>query len=905
MTTDHASVDGPVDGPVDEVRDVLLADGGPAQIRALDADDVEQVRELYRHSSDESRYLRFFSPVPVDTAVRFTQLPVDDPRHCILGAEVDGRLVGLGQYDVTDETGVAEIAFMVEDDQQTRGIGTALLESLVQRATAHGVTRFRAAYLRPNHQMPDVFAHAGFDVRWDHDDISIGGVDFELVPTDGWVRAHAHRDDVAQARSIGRLLEPRSIAVIGAGAGPDSIGRAIVTNLVEGGFTGAVHPVNPHDTTICGRPTSPTVLAIPGPVDLAVVAVPAAAVVEVARQCAEKGVRGLVVISGGFAELEGGVAVQRELTDLCRGAGMRLVGPNCVGVVNTDPHVRMNATFSPVAPVVGRVGCASQSGGVGIELLSRAHALGLGVSTFVSMGNKADVSGNDLLQYWNDDPATDVVVLYLESMGNPRTFARVARQLARTKPIVALKSGRTTAGARGTRSHTAALADPDAAVDTLLRESGVIRVDTLETLFDVASLLVHQPVPAGRRIAVMSNGGGPAIVGADACIAAGLEVPELSAEVQAALHELAPSGGTANPVDLVAAAGASVFERAAQLLLESGEIDALLVIYVAPYVTSAVDIASAVAIASQHAGPVPVAACFLGLEDPPANLDVPGSDRIVPTFTYPESAARAFAHAAWLGEWRRQPEGTVPPYAVDRDRARVRVVDALTAAPDGTWAPAGVTFGLLADYGIPVVPTEHARSAAEAVTIARALGFPVALKAAAPDLVHKTDVGGVHLDLTSERAVRAAFADLRRALGPAMGGAIVQPMAPPGVELIVGITHDATFGPLVLFGMGGFDAELQRDTALAIPPLTDAELDRLVRSLRASPLLFGYRGSEPIDLDSLRDLVGRVGLLAQEVGEIAELDCNPVIVSPRGAVVVDAKLRLVRRPHPPSPFALD
>jgi acyl-CoA synthetase (NDP forming) len=442
-------------------------------------------------------------------------------------------------------------------------------------------------------------------------------------------------------------------------------------------------------------------------------------------------------------------------------------------------------------------------------------------------------------------------------------------------------------------------------VETLLRQSGVVRVDTLQELFDVASLLVHQPVPMGRRVAVMSNGGGPAIVAADACIAAGLQVPELSERLQGELRLLAPTGGAGNPVDLVAAAGAPVFERAAQLLLESGEIDALLVIYVAPYVTSADDVAAAVATASARAGSIPVAACFLGLEDPPANLVVPGSDRVVPTFTYPESAVRAFSHAAWLGEWRRQPEGSVQPFVVAHEHAQARVARALAAEPGGGWAPAEVTFGLLADFGIPVVPTEHAGSAAEAATTARALGFPVALKAAAPDLVHKTDVGGVRLGLTSERAVRRAFADMQSALGPAMGGAIVQPMAPPGIELIAGINHDPTFGPLVLFGMGGFDAELQHDTVLAIPPLTDAHVDRLLRSLRGSPLLFGYRNSTPVDVDALRDLLGRIGLLAQEVDEIAELDCNPVIVSPSGALVVDAKLRLVTRPQPVSPFELD
>ena len=580
---------------------------------------------------------------------------------------------------------------------------------------------------------------------------------------------------------------------------------------------------------------------------------------------------------------------------------MRLVGPNCLGIVNTDPGVRMNATFSPVAPVPGRVGCASQSGGVGIELLARAHTLGLGVSTFVSMGNKAEVSGNDLLQYWAEDPATDVVLLYLESFGNPRTFARAARELARRKPIVALKSGRSTAGARGSRSHTAALADPDAAVDALLRETGVVRVDTLAELFDTAMLLAHQPVPAGRRVAVVSNGGGPGIVAADACTADGLQVPELSSGLQRALRKLVPAGGVQNPVDLIAAAGAEVFERAVGLLLASGEIDALIVIYVAPYVTHAADIEAAVVRAAAAATDIPVAACLLGLDDAPSVLPVPGRPG-VPTFAYPEAAAQALAHAAWLGEWRRRPVGTVAAIAVDHAALETRVTRALADAPPEGWVPPDVAFGVLTDVGIPIVRSTSVTSAEHAVAAASALGFPAALKAVAPGLVHKSDVGGVRLGLPDGDAVRAAYLAMDLALEGAMTGAVVQPMVPPGVELIVGVRNDTAFGPVVVLGMGGVTAELQHDTALAIPPLTDVDIDELIRALRGSPLLFGYRNAPPVDVRALADLLARIGHLAETVEEITELDCNPVVVSPVGAVVVDAKLRLMPRPAHPSAF---
>ncbi len=418
--------------PLPDDRVVHLVDGAPVHIRPLHAGERDDVRALYRASSARARYLRFFSPVSVDGALRFTPPTSDDDEHCLLAAELDGHIVGLAQYDVTDDHGVAEIAFMVEDDQQGRGLATLLLEALAAHASARGIRRFKALFLRENPRMAEVFAQSGFDVRWSYEDFGIGVAEFDVVPDPGWVDAHDRRDRVAQAHSIDRLLRPRSIAVIGAGSTERSIGHGIVVNLVAGGFTGPVHPVNHHadeHASVAGRPVVRSVLDVDGPVDLALVAVPATAVLDVARECAAKGVWGIVVVSGGFAELPEGAALQAELVALCRDGGIRLVGPNCVGVVNTDPAVSMDATFAPIAPIPGRVGFASQSGGVGIELLARAHQLDIGISTFVSMGNKADVSTNDMLQYWAEDPATDVVALYLESLGNPAKFARIASEL--------------------------------------------------------------------------------------------------------------------------------------------------------------------------------------------------------------------------------------------------------------------------------------------------------------------------------------------------------------------------------------------------------------------------------------------------------------------------------------------
>jgi len=560
-----------------------------------------------------------------------------------------------------------------------------------------------------------------------------------------------------------------------------------------------------------------------------------------------------------------------------------------MGVVNTNPEVRLNATFAPFAPSRGRVAFASQSGALGIELLGWADDLGLGVSSFVSLGNKADVSGNDLLQYWEDDPHTDVILLYLESFGNPLKFGRLARRIGRTKPIVAVKSGRTSTGVRAASSHTAALGSADAAVDALFHQAGVIRVDTLGPLCDVAQVLAHQPPPAGRRLGIVSNGGGPGILAADACESAGLEVPELSAETQTRLRAFtSPDATVRNPLDLVASANAATFEQALTVLLAGDEVDAALVIFTPPLVTRADDVAAAIVRATSGASK-PIVACFLGHQGVPDALRT--GTRGVPSFAFPESAVRALGRAADHAEWTRRSEGTVPAFG-DIDRARAQHIVDESLAAGGGWLAPDVATALCNCFGIAVLALRRAASADEAADAAAELGFPVALKAGSAAIVHKTDVGAVTLSLASADEVRAAFDAMHGRLGDEMGGAIVQPMAQPGIETIVGVVHDPSFGPLVLFGMGGITAELLRDTAMRLVPVSDADAHDLVRSLRTSPLFFGYRGAPPADVAALEQLIIRVGLLAATLPSVAELDCNPVIVSPEGAVAVDIKVRV-------------
>lgn len=884
--------------PLEWESDVVLADGGTVRVRPIRPDDDDRLLRLYEQVSDETIYLRFFSPVSRPTARRLDRLTeVDHVDHVVLVAELGDDLVAVARYDRMARTDDAEVAFTVRDDQQGRGIGTIMLEHLAVIAREHGIGRFVATTLPQNRRMLDVFRDAGFEVTRSFAE-GVVEVAFPIAPTPASLAAQWEREHRAEATSTARLLAPRSIAVVGANRERGTIGHEILWNLLSGDFNGPVYPVNPNAEFVASVRCFPTVLAVPGDVDLAIVAVPAPLVRGVVEQCAEKGVKGLVVITAGFAEVDpDGARAERELCAYARQHGMRMIGPNCMGVVNTAPEVRMNATFAPFVPAPGRVGFSTQSGALGIELLARARDLELGVSTFVSVGNKADVSGNDLLQLWEDDPNTDVILLYLESFGNPRKFSRLARRVSRRKPIVAVKSGRTGAGTRAAASHTAALAGPDVAVDALFRQTGVIRVDTLEQLFDTAQVLAHQPLPPGRRVAVVGNAGGPGILAADACESAGLAVPELRPETQAELRSfVARDASVRNPVDLVASATGPVYERALRTVLADEDVDAVLVSYVPALAHAGDDVVRAIVAAAAHADGKPVVACLLaqGALPRPLRSDDPGA-RPIPTFAFPEAAAGALGRAAEHADWRRRPEGTVPQLdGIDEAAARRIVDDQLAGHPEGRWLDQEVAVELCRCFGIPATPLRRVADADEAAEAAEALGGPVALKAGAAGIVHKSDVGGVRLGLTGAEEVRQAFVAMAAALGEDMGGALVQPMVEQGIETIVGVTHDPSFGPLVLFGMGGTAAELLRDTALRILPLRDLDAHELVRSLRSSPLLFGYRGSPATDVAALEDLLLRVGLLADALPEVAEMDANPVIASPSGVSVVDLKVRLAR-----------
>jgi acetyl coenzyme A synthetase (ADP forming)-like protein len=875
---------------------VLLRDGGQVLIRPLEPADRPAIEDLFTRLSPESRAMRFQS-----AGQRVDQAMLDHVTagHALV-AQRDGSLLALASYHPLRDPGRAEMAIVVDDAEQGRGIGTVLFEHLSQDARRGGIQRLLAEVLGSNRAMLDLLKNLGFRTTRTFAQ-GVEEVEIALRPGPAYVARADARMHVAAVASLTPIFQPRSVAVVGASRRPDSIGHALFHNLLEGGFAGPVYPVNPMTQAVGSVRAYPSVAAIPDQVDLAVIVLPAAAVLDAARECLRAGVRGLIVISAGFAEVgEEGRRLQDELVALCRSRGVRLVGPNCMGVLAHGPEGALNATFAPTLPPSGPVAISSQSGALGIAVLEHARGLGLGVSAFVSVGNKADLSSNDLLECWEDDPATRVILLYLESFGNPRRFARIARRVGARKPIVAVKGGRSGAGRRAAASHTAALAGADVAVDALFRQAGVIRCDTLDELLEVATLLANQPLPAGNRVGVLTNAGGLGILCADACETHGLQLPELSAATQSALRTILPAeAAVTNPVDMLASGTAASYGEALRHLLADPLIDAVIVLFIPPLVTAAEDVAAALLAACDPAPCKPVLACFVGAQGTPAALR---GTMTIPSYTFPEAAARTLGHAAARASWLRRPAGSVPALErVDSAAARAVVESALTreARP---WLTPDEVSEVLRAYGVTLPEERIVHSPQEAADACRQIGAPVAVKLVSRRVLHKSDLGGVHLGLRSPEAAAAAYqaiADGLEARGQAdaMDGALVQSMVTDGVECLVGVVADPIFGPLIAFGLGGVIAEVVGDVAFRLHPLTDVDADELIGSVKAAALLRGYRGAPAADIPLLRDLLLRISQLVEDVPELAELDLNPVMVrvAGGGAVVLDARMRLERQ----------
>ena len=875
--------------------DIALRDGSTVHVRPTRAGDEPAILAFLTGLSLESRYFRFFSGAPNlnEAAHRAAISEIRERCNLIALAGAVPTIVAQAGY-VRGEGDRAEVAFAVADTFQGRGISTILLGQLAEIAHAVGISTFDASVLSENHRMIGVFRESGFKVST-HASAGVIDVEFPTSLRPEALERFARREQMAAMAALEHVLAPASVAVIGASRTRGTIGAELFHNLVANGFNGPAYPVNPSAPVVQSVVAYPTVLDIPGPVDLAVIAVPAVRVVETARQCAKKGVKSLVVISSGFAESGGeGATRQTDLLAVCREAGMRLVGPNCMGVINMAPEVSMNATFGPAMPPRGRVGFMSQSGALGLAVIDYAKSLGLGLSWFISAGNKADLSGNDVLHYAETDPHTDLVLLYLESFGNPRKFARIARRVARSKPIIAVKSGRSTAGARATSSHTGALLSAsDATVDALFRQAGVIRTDTLAELFDVAALMSNQPAPAGKRVAIITNGGGPGILCADACEAEGLIVPPLGEEVVAGLRQFLPAQASVrNPIDMIAAASAEDYRRVIQTVAASDDLDAIVVIFIPPLVTQPAAVARAIRESAEALPrPIPLVTVFMSAHGVPDELKGPNVS--IPSYQFPEDAARALARSAVYGEWRQKPEGTVRDFPDIRPDEAAGIISSVLAT-GARWLSADETQRLLSCYGIRLAATRFVATPEQARQAAAELGGHVVLKATSPTLLHKSDVGGVRLGLTIddiEAAAREMMARIARN-GHALAGFQVQAMVTDGVEMLVGVVNDRLFGPVVACGAGGTTAELLKDIAVRITPLSDLDADEMVRSLKTFPLLDGYRGAPKADVAALEEVMLRISAMVEGHAEIAELDCNPVMVGQHGAIVVDARVRL-------------
>jgi acyl-CoA synthetase (NDP forming)/GNAT superfamily N-acetyltransferase len=912
--------------------DVVLRDGGTARIRPITVDDADRLVSFYEQVSDESKYYRFFAPYPRLSAKdvhRFTHHDFVD--RVGLAATVGGEFIATVRYDRIGADGTpasapadeAEVAFLVQDAHQGRGVASALLEHIGAVARERGIRRFAAEVLPANNKMIKVFTDAGYTQKRSFED-GVVRLEFDLEPTDRSLAVQYAREHRAEARSVQRLLAPGSVAVIGAGRTPGGVGRSVLGNIRDAGYSGRLYAVNKAlpegQKELDGVPAHRSVRDIDGPVDLAVVAVPAEHVTEVVTECGEHGVQGLVVVSAGYAESgPEGRERQRALVRHARTYGMRIIGPNAFGIINTSPRVRLNASLAPEVPRPGRIGLFAQSGAIGIALLSRLHRRGggvtgvTGVSTFVSSGNRADVSGNDVLQYWYEDPDTDVVLMYLESIGNPRKFTRLARRTAAAKPLVVVQGARHGAAPQGHAVRATRL--PHATVSALLRQAGVIRVDTITELVDAGLLLARQPLPAGPRVAILGNSESLGLLTYDACLAEGLRP-----------HP---------PQDLTTAASAADFHAALSRALADDRCDAVVVTAIPAVGEGSVgDAALAEALRSASAAapgkPVLVVHVELGglaealsaaastapqagSDNPPQNApspapaaerlpttEAPEGAHLIPAYPAAERAVRALGQAVAYAQWRRDAAepGKVPEYEDINERGAAALIDGLLARGQGLTLGTDETCDLLGHYGVQVhraLPAPTPDAAAEA---ARDLGYPVALKATAPHLRHRADLGGVRLDLTDEEQLRRSYAELTELFGaPEELRPVVQRMAPRGVDVVVRAVIDPAAGAVLSFGLAGAASQLLGDTAHRLIPVTDREATSLVRSIRTAPLLFGWRGSAPADTRALEELLLRVSRLVDDHPEVVAVTLEPVVVASHGLSVLGASVRLA---HPPA-----
>ncbi|VXB44363.1 GNAT family N-acetyltransferase [Citricoccus sp. K5] len=872
--------------------DVVLRDGTTAHLRPVRPEDASGLARMHEGQSQSSIYLRFFtfkSSLSRKELERFTHVDYRDRvAFVVLRGE---EILGIGRYDRLDDPLEAEVAFNISDASQGKGIGSILMEHLAVAARENGIRRFTAEVLPENRKMLSVFQDTGFEVSRHFDD-GVVAVAFSIDPTAQSRAVMESREHRAEARSVAELLAPEAVAVIGASRQWGSVGFALLQNIIEGGYTGPVYGINPEALEVAGMISRATLAEVPGPVDLAVIAVPESEVPGVVQDCARHGVKGLLVVTTGYADAgQEGLVRQRALVRQARANGMRVIGPASAGLINTAPEVSLNASVSPFLPVRGPVGLFSQSAVIGVTLFAAAHRRGIGLSSVLSAGNRADVSGNDAMQYFEDDPATDAVGVYLESFGNPRKFSRIARRLSRSKPVVVARSdvmGRRLPPGHETRTTQA----PTGAVDSMLEQTGVIQVENHDDLMDLMQTVASQPLPAGPRVGVVGNSLALNRVVMDAVEHHGLTV---------ASTVLVPDLDAAHVVDeAVRAVGRAVSETIA-----TGEVDALLVVTQAGMhqeVGDADRLAAAVEEVTRGTS-VTVLASLTGVLDltyrsaslrgsGPSTQD--GLQRGVPVFSSPEQAARVLSRLVWYSAWREAEAGVpLEPEGVDRDRAE-GLIEGWASRAHGTdlvRLTADEAGELLGCYGIRVLPSARFTTEDEAVRAADRLGWPVAVKAVDSYLRHRLDLGGVRLNIVDAESLRRNVAQMRQVLEPfGSPGLEVQSMAPSGQACTITALEDPLLGPVVSFGIAGDAVDLLDDWVHRVPPLTNQDLDRMIRAPRAAAKLFGYGGLPAVDTDALQDLLARVAALKDDHPQVARIRFNPVLASDRGVTVLSADI---------------
>jgi acetyl coenzyme A synthetase (ADP forming)-like protein len=886
--------------------EVILRDGQSLRVRPIRADDKKRLEDFFYRLSPRTRYLRFGYTKNYITDEELTHFTEIHPpqKNAFVGTAGEGekeRIVAVARWYLLPDEKSAEVAFVVEDNIQVRGIGTALVEQLASAALRYRIKKFEAGVLPENTRMLDVFDESGFKLQKTLEE-GVYRIIIDLEEQEEFEKRQAIREHIARSAGVKRLLYPKRVAVVGASRNPESVGGAVFKNLLYGNFKGTIFPVNPNAASVGGVLSYPSVLDVPGDIDLAVIVVPAEKVLDVVDECGSKGVPGLLIISSGFGETKGR---GREREDMLRekvlAYGMRMIGPNCLGVINSDSGVSLNATFAPTAPPSGCLSVSSQSGALGLALLDYAKGLELGIAHFVSIGNRVDISSNDLMEFWEDDDNTGVIILYMESFGNPRKFGRIARRVSRKKPVIAVKAGRSEVGARAASSHTGALAASDVAADAMFRQAGVIRVNTIEEMFNVAKTLALQPLPKGPKVGIITNAGGPGVLTADACIGWGLQVPALSSVTQEKLMEFLPGeASTANPVDMIASASPESYKKAISVMLESSDVDSVIVIYIPPLVTHPEDVAASIRQAmSGYEGDKPVLCCFMMSGQGKIDLKI-GPNRHLPLFAFPEDAVQAIARASQYSFYKNLDEGRIPKFSdIDSDRARAGVFASQAPAEEGRWLMPEDSVKLLKAYGISASEVRTALTEDEAASAANELGFPLAMKLRSSAIVHKTDVGGIALGLKSADELRDAFNAMRRrmadrGMSEKMEGVYLQKMAGPGQEVIIGMSQDAVFGPLIMVGLGGIHVELIKDVAFSIHPLRDLDPERMLKQLKGLPILEGWRGSRPKDIASIKDVVLRFSALIEDFPEIEQMEINPLMVfdEGQGCLALDARIMI-------------